>query len=40
MSGYITFEERLEIDSMIFQRCSFGEIVKKKAYCKSVFLRD
>ena len=29
MSGYITFEERLEIESMIFQRCSFGEIAKK-----------
>ena len=28
MSGYITFEERLEIESMIFQRCSFGEITK------------
>ena len=28
MSGYITFEERLEIESMIFQRNSFGEIVK------------
>ncbi len=29
MSGYITFEERLEIESMIFQRCSFGESQRK-----------
>jgi hypothetical protein len=29
MSGYITFEERLEIESMIFQRSSFGKIAKK-----------
>ena len=29
MSGYITFEERLENESMIFQRCSFGENAKK-----------
>jgi IS30 family transposase len=29
MSGYITFEESLEIESMIFQRSSFGKIAKK-----------
>ena len=40
MSGYITFEERLEIDSMIFQRSSFGEIVKKINKDRSTISRE
>ena len=40
MSGYITFEERLEIESMIFQRCSFGEIAKKINKDRSTISRE
>ena len=40
MSGYITFEERLEIDSMIFQRSSFGEIAKKINKDRSTISRE
>ena len=40
MSGFITFEERLEIESMIFQRCSFGEIAKKINKDRSTISRE
>lgn len=40
MSGYITFEERLEIESIIFQRCSFGEIAKKINKDRSTISRE
>ena len=35
-----TFEERLEIESMIFQRCSFGEIAKKINKDRSTISRE
>ena len=40
MSGFITFEERLEIESMVFQRCSFGEIAKKINKDRSTISRE
>ena len=40
MSGYITFQERLEIESMIFKRCSFGEIAKKINKDRSTISRE
>ena len=40
MSGYITFEERLEIESMIFQICSFGEIAEKINKDRSTISRE
>ena len=40
MSGYITFEERLDIESIIFQRCSFGEIAKKINKDRSTISRE
>lgn len=40
MSGYITFEEISEIESVIFQRCSFGEIAKKINKDRSTISRE